>query len=212
MKISAVLPAPLSRSRKAPRVVSTAARVTLVAVVLSITLAGCSDLFSPPRPAAELRTGGDVITAIEAVPGVALVQLGSGPDGLPGQNEINASVIINPGYTPATDVLLDYVLRQMWSQNETHITTTVSIHLFTGTAEAPESATPIDLIPALTKLGITNYDSDPTHVSYLGYQLGTTEMAKHYGKWPGPVPKLPAALAGPAVTPTVVPTPTDLLR
>ncbi|QNE48613.1 hypothetical protein F1C58_16260 (plasmid) [Glaciihabitans sp. INWT7] len=181
--------------------------MTTVAAVLALTLAGCSGLLARPKPSPEARTTADVTRAIEAIPGVALVQIGGGPDGLPGQNEINARIIVEPELAPATDQLLDYVLRQMWSQNKTHISTLVSISFFIGTADAPTAAERADLAPALTKLGFTGYDSDPTRIRYLGYGLGASEMSKHYSAWPGPVPVLPSGLAVPSAAPNVEATP-----
>ena len=178
---------------------SKAARVSLLAIVVSIALAACTGIVPDRRPAADVRTGTDVTRALEAVPGVVLAKVRSGPDGLPGQNEMNADIVVQPGYTPAVAELLDYVLRQLWSQNETHITTKVSIELLTGTAT---ESTTIDLIPALTTLGITAYNRDPTTVDSLGYRLGIAELTKHYGTWPGPVPELPVALSAQSAAPS----------
>ena len=177
---------------------SRAARLSLLAIVVSIALAACSGIVPDRRPAADVRKGTDVTQALEAVPGVVLAEVRSGPDGLPGQNEMNADIVVQPGYTPAVAELLDYVLRQLWSQNETPITTNVSIKLLTGTAT---ESTTIDLIPALTTLGITAYNRDPTTVDSLGYELGIAELTTHYGAWPGPVPELPVALSAPSAAP-----------
>lgn len=178
---------------------SKAARLSLLVIVVSIALAACTGIVPDRHPAADVRTGTDVTQALEAVPGVVLAEVRSGPDGLPGQNEMNADIVVQPGYTPAVAELLDYVLRQLWSQNETHITTKVSIKLLTGTAT---ESTTIDLIPALTTLGITAYNRDPTTVDSLGYGLGIAELTKHYGTWPGPVPELPVALSAPSAAPS----------
>jgi len=193
----------IDRTRSSISLMSTsskAARVSLLAIVVSIALAACTGIVPDRgRPAADVRTGTDVTQALEAVPGVVLAEVRSGPDGLPGQNEMDADIVVQPGYTPAVAELLDYVLRQLWSQNKTHITTKVSIKLLTGTAT---ESTTIDLIPALTTLGITAYNRDPTTVDSLGYRLGIAELTKHYGTWPGPVPEFPVTLSIPSAAPS----------
>ena len=178
---------------------SKAARATVLAIVVSIALAACTGIVPDRRPAADVRTGKDVAQALEAVSGVVLAEVRSGPDGLPGQNEMNADIVVQPGYTPAVAELLDYALRQLWSQNETPITTKVSIKFLSGTAT---ESTTIDLVPALTTLGITAYNRDPKTVDSLGYGLGIAELTKHYGTWPGPVPELPVDLSSPSATPS----------
>ena len=178
---------------------SKAARLSLLVIVVSIALAACAGIVPDRHPAADVRTGTDVTKALEAVPGVVLAKVRTGPDGLPGQNEMNADIVVQPGYTPAVAELLDYVLRQLWSQNETHITTTVSIRFLSGTAT---ESTTIDLIPALTKLRITAYNRDPTTVDSLGYRLGIAELTKRYGTWPGPVPEIPVPLSAPSAAPS----------
>ena len=178
---------------------SRAARLSLLVMVVSIALAACTSTVPDRRPAADVRTGTDVTQALEAVPGVVLAEVRSGPDGLPGQNEMNADIVVQPGYLPAVADLLDYVLRQLWSQNEIRITTKLSIKLLAGTAT---ESTTIDLIPALTTLGITAYTRDPTTLDSLGYQLGIAELTKRYGAWPGSVPELPVALSAPGAAPT----------
>jgi hypothetical protein len=166
--------------------------MALLAIALALALAGCGGILPDRRPAVDLRTGNDVGAAIEAIPGVAQAQVMSGPDGLPGQNEIGVLVILQPDRAPTDSVLLDYALRQLWSQNKTHITTTVSVRFLTGMETEAKS---VDLIPALTALGFTGFDHDPSTIAYLGYKLGAAEMTDHYGRWPGPVPGLPAPLA-----------------
>ena len=178
---------------------SKVARASLLAIGVPIALGACAGILPDRRPAADVRTGTDVTKALEGVPGVVLAEVRTGPDGLPGQNEMNADVIVQPGYTPAVAELLDYVLRQLWSQNETHITTKVSIKLLTGTAT---ESTTIDLIPALTTLGITAYTRDPATLDSLGYRLGIAELTKCYGTWPGPVPEIPVPLSAPSAAPS----------
>ena len=58
---------------------SKAARATVLAIVVSIALAACTGIVPDRHPAADVRTGTDVTQALEAVPGVVLAEVRSGP-------------------------------------------------------------------------------------------------------------------------------------
>ena len=163
------------------------ARGAAVAVVAMLALSACVFPGSGERPSGDsARSLADVQNAIAAVPGVAGVHLGGGPDSIPGQNEVNCSVVLANGYSGDQTKLVDYLLRQLWSENELKPTTTVSVDLAIG--DPPTVPYP-NLAAIASDLGLT------PDFGTGGMSVGHRDMEEHYGSWPGPVPTLPAELA-----------------
>lgn len=165
-------------------------RVGLIAF-LALALSGCAT-FAPVSKAPQ-RTDAVVLHELESIPGVSSVQLFGGVDGLPGQNSAGAGLVLEPGYVNDRSMLLDYVLKLLWSQDVVEPNTVVMVTMRIGDA----TAVPLDLIADGRALGLTN--DGP-----VGFHIRSGQMTAHYGQWPGTVPTLPATLASspPSASPT----------
>jgi len=165
-------------------------RVGLVAF-LALALSGCG-AFAPVSKTPQ-RTDAVVLQELESIPGVSSVRLFGGVDGLPGYNSAGASLILEPGYVNDRSMLLDYVLKLLWSQNVVEPNTKVMVAIRSGDA----TTVPLDLVADARALGLTN--DGP-----VGFHIRSGQMLAHYGRWPGTVPTLPAALASspPSASPT----------
>ncbi|MEO7123928.1 MAG: hypothetical protein ABI400_12595, partial [Lacisediminihabitans sp.] len=134
------------------------------------------------------RSSKQVYFELNAIPGVSSAQLNGGSSGMPGRDQIGAALALEPAFGPDVAVLLDYVLAELWSQTSVHPTTVVTVSIQRGDDI-------VDLESVATTLGLKN-------VGTRVFAVDTSDMAKHYGAWPGPVPKLPAVLASPTATPS----------
>jgi len=156
-------------------------RVGLVAF-LAVALSGCA-AFAPVSKAPQ-RTDAVVLHELESIPGVSSVQLFGGVEGLPGRNSSGASLVLEPGYANDRSMLLDYVLKLLWSQDDVEPNVMVMVTMRSGDA----TAVPLDLIADGRALGLTN--NGP-----VGFGIRSGQMTAHYGQWPGAAPTLPATLA-----------------
>jgi len=170
-------------------------RLALLAMVL-LGVSGCSQA-PGPRPSSPSRSSADVLAALKAIPGVEDAQITGGPVGLPGQVEYGAGLALATDYHNDVAALLDYILRQLWSQSATKPTTTVTVSIQLGTGS---SARILELGDAGSALGLTN-------VGTRTFAVSPAQMKQHFGAWPGTVPTLPATLdsGSPATSATPAP-------
>jgi len=151
----------------------------LTALLLcSALLAGCTvpeDNSKPHRSAAAAEND------IAKTSGVT-ARIGRAYDGLTPYLSVN--VEFSEAFTGDEAALLDYVLAQVWSQDEYAPKKYVTLGVNgTGRTAATTSA-------ALTSLGVSSLDYAGSAVSLIG-----ADMVARYGEWPGEVPSVGQELA-----------------
>jgi hypothetical protein len=158
------------------------ASVAILAASVAVALAGCIPVGrQPDREPVAKRDPAAVMADMRLLPGVVDVHLTGGSSGLPTRVQIGMDVVLEESYPGDLTQLLDYTLRQIWSETTIRPTTLVTAYLGTVTTAA-------DLAPSAAQLGLEN-------VSPHGFGITVSDMTRKYGKWPGPVPNVPPALA-----------------
>jgi len=166
-----------------------------VLATTAIVLTGCGIPNLPgPTPTVPDRSEQDAVNAINEVPGVAGSNLNGGSTGLPWLNDIGIDMALEKDYPGDKAKLLNYVLAQLWSQNEVEPTTGVRVHM--SVLNGTTVNTPVFLYPIGKSIGFTHTDAP--------FTVGEAEMIEHFGKWPGKVPTLPVELAKLPTSPPLV--------
>lgn len=177
------------------------AAVLLASALLSGSLTACALVPNAQRPPVDdsatassgsARSADDAAASVEGIAGVS-ARIGRGTDGSTPYLSINVELddtftaeIGAPGGSSRDAVLLDYVLGQVWSQNEVapadYVTLAVS-----GAGRTTEGVT-----AALAEIGISA-------IPYAGQavSLKLADLEARYGTWPGEAPALPPEFGGP---------------
>lgn len=157
--------------------------MVVVALGFVLTLTGCVVAHPQASTPPKQRTSDEAVADLTRVAGVTNADVGTGTTGTPWQVELDVGADLDASFTGDLEALFDYTLAQAWSVTTKKPTTSVSIAL-------SRDGKPVDIVPLAHALGWT-------YVTEKARNIGLSDMAKRYGKWPGPVPKLPASLGQP---------------
>ncbi|WP_354230175.1 hypothetical protein [Arthrobacter bambusae] len=174
-----------------------------VAAGILLSLAACTMPILEPTPAQTIphdaatgQTLAEAREAIEAIPGISVTNfVGGNAPNIKGNTGYSVSFRVDPGYTlQAGDVLVDYIVRNVWSVGEGYLPNT-QIQISSSTADGEPL---FDLESAAAGSGwIPPVSPDPSQHSSVVVQLNpddsagarNLEMLTKDGPWPGPVPK-----------------------
>lgn len=180
------------------------ASITLRAAALSlataVVLAGCTPAPEPaeevPHDAATGRSLDDARSAIEDIPGITVTRfVGGVTPNVKGNTGYDIVLHIDPGYSvEAGDLVVDYIVRQVWSIGEGYMPNTqIALTVVTADGEPyfdlnaagvgsawlpPEEAEPSQRNIVIISLD----DDDPEGKRNLS-------LLAQEGSWPGPAPK-----------------------
>lgn len=156
-----------------------AAPIAIAALLIGTLLAGCS-IGGPSAKRTPSRSIETVEADVARIPGVEL-RVGQAFNGL--TPYLAVTVELAPEFTGDVTSLLDYVLAEVWSQDETAPEKSVVLGV-DGSGQL--GATTIE---QLASLGIGAEAYAQSSVS-----PDVADLDKRYGAWPAAVPELPASL------------------
>lgn len=163
------------------------AAVVVVAVFVATVLSGCT-LVSAPPAAPTARSAETVEAEVAQIPGVSL-RVGEAFNGF--TPYLSISVEVAPEFTGDIATLLDYVLAEVWSQDEV----------------APEKSVVIGVdaaghTGAMTIEELGSLDVGASIYAQSSVTLNLADLERRYGTWPAAAPTLPAALTAGSVSPS----------
>ena len=165
------------------KILKHAARCFLV-VAIGVSLTACVPrAFTPGNgePNAVVHSRGQATAALLAVPGVITCTVDTTEAGL--QVELQVRLQVTDDFDPAKlTPLVDYALAQAWATDERKPDSATTLKVSTPVSDFP-------LVPAADQLGFLG-QAEPR------LRVVNDQMTQRYGDWPGPVPTLPAELAG----------------